>query len=568
MGELERFLGEIRDVGSLNKLTDEPDAVPPEPDYIRAQSGPTNGAKAQRAAHAEPWPEKLDEAALYGLAGEVVRAIEPHTEADPVALLTQLLVYFGNVIGRRAHCRVEADRHYANEFVLATGATAKGRKGTSEGRVRALFDSIEESEPEGSESLEGSWVRTRLQSGLSSGEGLIWAVRDPIVQSEPLRDKNKKVTGYQKVTTDPGVDDKRLLVQESEFAAALKVAARDGNTLSPTMRQAWDTGRLRILTKNNPGSATDAHISIVGHITKPELLRQMSETDMANGFANRFLFVAVKRSKCLPEGGGSVEVGELVNHLREAVRFGARQGEVKRDWRARKVWAAVYPMLSDGQPGLLGAATSRAEAHVLRLSLIYALLDLSPVIRAEHVIAALAVWDYCLASARWIFGAKIGDTTCDEILQALRRSQKPLSRTDISDLFGRHKSSTEIGRALDELVSLGLVTCERVTTSGRTADYWRVTSGGSLSSLVSQSGQTAKGVPSFAAMAKQVLCELTAEGPDAVGSCEESEGSEAIEDLGLCVYCGVRPAIVRGSDGLAYCDVDVERAELDEEADQ
>ena len=110
-------------------------------------------------------------------------------------------------------------------------------------------------------------------SGLSSGEGLKWAVRDAVEAHEPLKDRGR-IVGFQPVIRDHGVADKRLLVIESEFAQALKVMEREGNTLSPTLRQAWDSGNLRTLTKNDPVVATDAHVSILGHITREELTAQ------------------------------------------------------------------------------------------------------------------------------------------------------------------------------------------------------------------------------------------------------------------------------------------------------
>lgn len=39
------------------------------------------------------------------------------------------------------------------------------------------------------------------------------------------------------------------------------------------MRQAWDGGTLNHVVKNNPMTATDAHISVIGHITPYELKR-------------------------------------------------------------------------------------------------------------------------------------------------------------------------------------------------------------------------------------------------------------------------------------------------------
>ena len=71
--------------------------------------------------------------------------------------------------------------------------------------------------------------------------------------------------------------------------------SREGNTLSAIIRQAWDSGNLHPLTKNSPIRATDAHISIIGHITREELLRYLTETEQANGFANRFIWLMVYR---------------------------------------------------------------------------------------------------------------------------------------------------------------------------------------------------------------------------------------------------------------------------------
>src|SRR5690606_16668443 len=129
--------------------------------------------------------------------------------------------------------------------------------------------------------------------------------------------------------------------------------------------------------------------------------------DMANGLANRFLWLCVRRSKCLPEGGNieSVNFAPLIHAVHEAVEFSQRVGEIRRDDQAREVWAEIYPDLSEGKPGLLGAATSRAEAQVMRLAMIYALLDRSTVIRREHLVAGLALWSYAEQSARYIFGS-------------------------------------------------------------------------------------------------------------------------------------------------------------------
>jgi len=406
--------------------------------------------------------------ALYGLAGDVVRTIGPETEADPVAILVQTLVAFGSVIGREPHCSAEADYHALNEFAVLVGATSKGRKGTSAGHVRRLFMKVAE-----------EWPRQRIQAGLSSGEGLICAVRDPIVKREAIREKGKPTGEYQDVVVDPGVSDKRLIVLEAEFASTLRVLGREGNTLSAIIRQAWDSGDLRVLTKSSPAEATGAHISIVGHITRDEFLRYLDSTESGNGFGNRILWCCVKRSRALPEGGQVKEaaLNALAKRLQKAIEKARNVKEITRDEEARAIWYKVYPELSEGKPGLLGAMTSRAEAHVMRLSAIYALLDRSAIVRAEHLKAALALWGYSEASARFIFGYALGDPLADELLELLRARPEGLTRTEISNHFGRHKAAYEIKRALKLLAEQGLATWEEGDTEGRKAVIWKATVG-------------------------------------------------------------------------------------------
>ena len=269
------------------------------------------------------WPPPLSEEAFHGIAGDFVRLVDRHTEADVAALLVQFLVAFGSVIGRKAHFVVGADKHYGNLFAVLVGATSKGRKGTSESIVRSILSRCDE-----------LWAKDRITSGLSSGEGLIWHVRDPIETREAIREKGR-TTGYQEVITDQGVCDKRLLAVEPEFARVLQVCERETNILSALVRQAWDSGDLRTLTKKDAARATGAHVSIIAHITRDELRRRVSDTAQINGFINRFLWVCVKRSKALPDGGEleSVDFSTFQKDLAEAVAFGSKSIQLRRDPR-------------------------------------------------------------------------------------------------------------------------------------------------------------------------------------------------------------------------------------------
>jgi hypothetical protein len=152
------------------------------------------------------------------------------------------------------------------------------------------------------EGVDSGWTAS-IQSGLSSGEGLIWAVRDPLYKRDTVSKGRSTSAVTEDVCIDAGVHDKRLLVMQSEFFGALQAIKRQGNTLSSTMRDAWDKGDLRTMVKNSPAKTTGAHISIIANITRDELLRGMLDGETDNGFANRFLWICSRRSKELPEGG-------------------------------------------------------------------------------------------------------------------------------------------------------------------------------------------------------------------------------------------------------------------------
>jgi hypothetical protein len=389
------------------------------------------------------WPAAPEPLAYHGLAGAIVGRIAPHTEADPAAILTQLLVCCGAMIGRDAYFQVEATRHHPNEFLVLVGDSAKARKGSSFDHVARLLAHVDPA------------FTSRLSTGLSSGEGLIWTVRDPAGQ-------------------DAGAVDKRLLVIEPEFATVLKSTGRELSTLSPTLRSAWDGRPLALLTRTAPARATEAHISIIGHITQTELRRHTTTVEIANGFLNRFIFAAVRRVRLLPEGGDPdpLKGTGLGRYLTTILTHARTVGKVTLSPSARDLWWQLYPQLTQPADGLLGQLTARAEAHVVRLALLYTLLDGQKTIAPEHLNAAAALWSYTQRSAAWALGQATGDPLAEQIHAALTRSPDGLTRTQIRDLCQRNLPAERVEHALHELAAAGRAQQQRTHTAGRPAETW------------------------------------------------------------------------------------------------
>ena len=402
-------------------------------------------SRIQNPSATGSWPQ-LDDAALYGLTGEVVRMLLPHTEADPAALAIDFLCGFGVMAGTEfgpwPHMNADGARHPARLNALIVGDTSRARKSSAIQQVKRIFRAVD-----------ADFIGSRMLSGFGSGEALI----DDVAESP----------------------DKRLWLCEHEFSRVLVAAQRDGSILSHIIRQAWDGDRLQVRTRKKRVVADEAHVAVLGHITAEELRSTLRETDAVSGFLNRFLIVCVRRSKLLPSGG-SLNDHDLKRTARQiGMRLAMTRDitELVRSERAEILWKRLYgEMAADNPGGLLGAIVARSEAQVLRLSVAYALTDGSAVIKTQHVRAAWAMWSYCRASAAYAFGRGI---LADTILGGLANTEeRGLSKTEIHALLGRHQKAQDISNVLQGLEREGVVEAFTVKRrSGRPQTRVRLSSG-------------------------------------------------------------------------------------------
>src|SRR5262249_3103263 len=357
----------------------------------------------------------------------------------------------------------------SRHFGAIVGQSSRARKGTSYAPVRRIFELAEKIRMSGSTLPFPSGSNVKVSNGpFLSGEGLVYAIRDGSANEDE---------------DDRGVEDKRLLVVEHELGAPLRAFQRSGNNLSMILRVAFDGATIEPLTKHNRIAATDPHINVIGHITRQELKTLLPATEVWNGLGNRFLWLMARRPKMVPfpKPMPDKEVEEIARELAHVITLAHQRGrddksgsrELTLSNSAQDHWAKIYPELTRDHPGILGAVTSRQEAHMHRLALTYAQLDGADRIEIVHLEAALAFGRYAFDSAAYLFGETELDPFAQKIMEALATS--PKTQTELMVLFQRNVKAEVLANALSDLQERGRITPTIKTGyRGRPSKVWRM----------------------------------------------------------------------------------------------
>jgi hypothetical protein len=402
---------------------------------------------------------------LHGCLGEYVRLWEPHTEAAPVAIWAAALAALAAIIGRSVCWPFGGSDHPPLLWPLLIGASGAGRKGTALSLgVYALLARVA---PDFARS-------DRLTSGLSSGEGLIDPVRDPMPE--------RQVRGVVR-PPDPGGGDYRLLVVENEMAGPLESMSREGNRLSPLLRDAWDGRTLKSMTVGNPQQATNPNIVVIGCITAPELRRIVGKSEsVRNGLLNRTLPIHTGRARLLPEDSrpGAHALDEVCAVIAARLTDASAITRVMA-WspEAAVRWRVVYERLAlmpEAAGDVHRSLCERGAPYVRRVAMTLAALDNTHIVGTDHLTAALALWDYAAATWRYVFptGEAFSPLATRLLEHLARAGHAGLTRSAIRTAAGSNNVPAEkITEALTQLTraSLAYRTTER--TAGRSAERWR-----------------------------------------------------------------------------------------------
>ncbi|WP_242534424.1 DUF3987 domain-containing protein [Saccharopolyspora erythraea] len=406
--------------------------LPPDPETERQALAQIASARAELPAR--------DEAMFETFLGDLVRQVQPTSEADPTNILASLLAGTGVHLGGRPHIRVGDDRHPLLVWPMVIGRTGIGRKGAGWSAAKRLLTAAD-----------SGFVASNIHSGLTSGEGLTQAFAD-----EDEGDGTEPGKGKPRPRALLPSGDRRLLAFEPEWASVMARMRREGNTLSATLRAAWEGGNLSTLGVT-ARIVRDAHVGILTHITPGEFHAKVSHSDMAGGTYNRFLPVFVAQTQFLPAGTGAdpALIERLAVDLRARLDQGATLGQLGFSDEAAYLWRRLYVEFGgfSTEDGPIEQFLSRAAPNCLRVAGIHAALDGTATIQPPHLVAAAAFIRYAVDSARAVF--RKADPVLAQLAAFIREAgPQGRTRTEItSDFFQGNAKKPRIDALLERLVA-------------------------------------------------------------------------------------------------------------------
>lgn len=385
---------------------------------------------------------------LYGLIGHIARAGSENSEANPFAIALHAITFLGCCLGRTVHLQIGDTIHSPIIFSLHVGRSGRGRKGDALSLVRKLHKSIV-----GKSQAVAPGLHT---GGLSTREGLIYLIHDGYVE------------GRNEV---PPVQDKRLWIIEPEFANVLQQTRREGNTLSPALRELFDSNSLKPATKGNRIGVAEPHVVLSAGITPTELTSGIPVRELLNSFANRIVMISAERLQFtpFPEPTPKAVVEQLGDRIIEVIEFANKRCSNDADSFQLTLSSGARNLYQDLYTGELAVQLAdekimtlleRRAPVLLRIAMIFAAADLASEIDECHLNAAAAWTRYWADSADYIFAANRSENCSDEITILAERITKFLSakedasRTELTvDCFGGHVAKPKLDQALTQLLT-------------------------------------------------------------------------------------------------------------------
>ena len=268
---------------------------------------------------------------------------------------------------------------------------------------------------------------------------------------------------------DEGPTVSHLMVIE-ELATLLTRGGWEGSTLLSFLTETFDTpDRYEIPFRKNPVLVEEPTPSLVAGTTIEWFWKGMREIDVHGGFGNRIFFITGTPKPPIPLPAKPTP--EIVAELR-TILHGLQQYPVTELFltpEANALWVEFYhAWKGTSWPELTTAAIKRIPAYIIKLSMVYACLEKTPLITKDQLQAAIMVGNYGAKCADRLMNRHRQHTVqgkCENrVLHVLQDVNLPTWK--IHRRISGSYTAEELARAIRALVTTGAILEASKTTRG------------------------------------------------------------------------------------------------------
>ncbi len=272
-------------------------------------------------------------------------------------------------------------------------------------------------------------------------------------------------------------EKKVRLIQVSELLSLLAKAKQEslGNII-PELTGLYDCpDRVNPPISKGTADCKEPFVSIMAGTTQAWLQKALTERDIYGGFANRWMyFFGLPKEpnpnppKINPDNRNGLI--EAINRIRLWAKD-VPNGELTISDEASTLFAEYYAQYYRRcqQEGLIPTLIVRIQDFIWKLALLYAAIDLSETIKADHLKPAIAVGDYLELSVAEVFrnfAVSRGKEMESKVLDLLRSAGKPMPQREVYRALTI--SAKELQSITEPLAKLGLISNRNIRTkSGR-----------------------------------------------------------------------------------------------------
>jgi len=391
----------------------------------------------------------------FGIVGDIAKQIIKDTELDFVTALSILLSHFSSLISDKIYFQYgEYKLSPALHISLSSNTTL-----TQEEQCLMTMKEIMSITEYLLNKQNDSYQKLKVfQQKFNNDAELIWQIRDKSIEDDTNGNKSWN-----------NIPDKRMLI--------IKKLTNNSSKIDKIINDSFLTTQLSCFKQSSTLlTTTDHQISYLSISSNQQTSNYLKKCTSDNIINKLHLCIKKNASVSIPQPLDIVEkqkIAKIFTDIYYDLTKGCEKQEITFNKIAKSEWDKIYQQITSEKDNLT-ALNPNAKYHILKLAMVFCSFEKKSKILKQHILRAYRLYQYNIDSINYLLCnsndniSKVAPspnlTLEDEkILNVLE--QEPVTKSKLHKLIGKNTDAKIVNKALEHLVSLNLITWNKIKNS-------------------------------------------------------------------------------------------------------